>query len=657
MELEAIPGIGKKTADSLASLENAEEALRDGDVATLASAPGVSTARAARIARAAIRHRHDDVDEFLLTDRARAIHQVALDLLTDRAVTDYGARRLETLYPSARQSRIDEVRALTERALAQEPDSAVIDALGGVAPLREPTDVVVRDRCLATADGERYAKAREAVPELSVEHVDDARELAELGRAYSSVIALDETFAGLDLEGDITVDPHALDNPVDVVPERSLSFFAANRERILAAIAVHREAKTDTEADLNALEQVLDRIDDDGSVADDDEVNRLDAAVDALDSAVSEAERLANDRLRAAIRQRDVTIEGTDLLSLVEQGAGVDSLLERELADDYSAALSVAREELVGALDLDEDEATVAEGVLPADPTYPVERDPAAVQSLRESLTRKRDRRATRLKREVARELADRRPVVERLVADALDLDVELAIARFADDFDCSIPRFVEEDVTIEGGRSPMLDIDFDAVEPVDYHLDGVRLLSGVNSGGKTSLLDLLALIVVLAQMGLPVPAATAELKRFDGLYYHAKTQGTLDAGAFEHTLREFAGLADDGRDGLVLVDELESITEPGASALIIAGVLEALQNRGATGVFVSHLAGEIRAAAEVDVPVDGIEALGLEDGELNVDRTPKPNHLARSTPQLIVEKLAEADDREFYRRLLEKFD
>jgi len=657
MELEAIPGIGQKTADSLASLENAEQALRDGDVATLATAPGVSTARAARIARAAIRHRHDDVEEFLLTDRAREIHDVALELLTDRAVTEYAARRLETLYPSARQSRIDEVRELTERAMDRDPDPAVIDALADVAPLREPTDVEVRDRCLATADAEQYAKAREAIPELSVEHVDDARELAELGRGYSSVIALDETFAGLDLDGEIRVDPHALDNPVDVVPERSLSFFAANRERILAAIAVHRAAGTDTEVDLNTLEQVLERIDEDGSIADDVEVNRLGAAVATLDSAVSEAERLANDRLRAAIRERDVTIEGTDLLSLVERGAGVDSLLERELADDYSAAMAVAREELVGALDLDEDEASVAEGILPGDPTYPVERDADAVQSLRDTLTRKRDRRATRLKREVAQDLADRRPVVEGLVMDALDLDVELAIARFVDDFDCTMPEFVEADVTLEGGRSPMLDVGFDAVEPVDYHLDGVRLLSGVNSGGKTSLLDLLALIVVLAQMGLPVPAAKAALTRFDGLYYHAKTQGTLDAGAFEHTLREFADLADDGRDGLVLVDELESITEPGASALIIAGVLEALQARGATGVFVSHLAGEIREAAEIDVPVDGIEALGLEGGELNVDRTPKPNHLARSTPQLIVEKLAEADDREFYRRLLEKFD
>ncbi|MEF8778025.1 MAG: endonuclease MutS2, partial [Natronomonas sp.] len=105
------------------------------------------------------------------------------------------------------------------------------------------------------------------------------------------------------------------------------------------------------------------------------------------------------------------------------------------------------------------------------------------------------------------------------------------------------------------------------------------------------------------------------------------------------------------------LVDELESITEPGASAVIIAGILEALTESDSTAVFVSHLAGEIRDAAAVDVSIDGIEAIGLEDGELQVNRSPVKNHLARSTPELIVEKLAENEDGAFYSELLEKFE
>jgi dsDNA-specific endonuclease/ATPase MutS2 len=87
-----------------------------------------------------------------------------------------------------------------------------------------------------------------------------------------------------------------------------------------------------------------------------------------------------------------------------------------------------------------------------------------------------------------------------------------------------------------------------------------------------------------------------------------------------------------------------------------MAGILESLADRSATAVFVSHLAREIQDAAAMEITVDGIEAEGLEDGELVVDRTPVKGRLARSTPELIVEKLADEADEEFYGSLLEKF-
>jgi|GEM_PF-5302342 len=47
---------------------------------------------------------------------------------------------------------------------------------------------------------------------------------------------------------------------------------------------------------------------------------------------------------------------------------------------------------------------------------------------------------------------------------------------------------------------------------------------------------------------------------------------------------------------------------------------------------------------------------IGLEDWEMIVNRSPVKGKLARSTPELIVEKLAEDGDG-FYERLLEKFE
>ena len=661
MDLEAIPGVGEKTAAALAELDDPETALREGDVATIARAPDISEGRAARIARGAIRARHDDPGGVLATDRAREIYRDVLGLLTDRAVTRYGKRRLETFYPSATASRIEEARAFVEDARDRDPDDDVLDALAGVDPLDRPQDVTVRDRCLATTDAERYAEARETLPELPVEVVDDARGLAELARGYATVIALDEAFAGVDVDGDVRVEPDALERPAEIVPERTLAFFGTNRERILSAVAVHRTAGIDSpsDLDLDALETSLDRLNDDGSVADDDELNRLDAALTELDATVETAESVADDRLREVIHERNVTIEGADLLSLVERGAGADSLLSRELAEEYAEAVEAARDQLADAIALDGTEAEIARRAFPDEPTFPVEHDEEVVSRLREELSAARDRRASGLKAELATELAACADGVDELVDRALELDVELAIARFDREFDCTMPVFDGTGFDVRGGRSPLLDEPREEIDPVDYCVEGVTLLSGVNSGGKTSMLDLVASVVILAHMGLPVPADHARIERVEEVQYHAKTQGTLDAGAFESTLREFAGLTEGAARTLVLVDELESITEPGASAVIVAGILEALDERDATAVFVSHLAGEISEAAEFDVPVDGIEAEGLVDGELVVNRSPRKDHLARSTPELIVEKLADedgADDTGFYDRLLEKF-
>jgi dsDNA-specific endonuclease/ATPase MutS2 len=657
MELTAIPGVGEKTAAALAELDDPETALRDGDVAALARAPGITEGRAAAIARAAIRQEHGDDGKFLATDRAHEIHRSVLELLQDRTVTSYGAKRMETLFPTAARSRIEEVRAFVEQATEREPEPAVLDALTGVAPLESPDSRRVRERCLATADAERYAEAKSAFPELSVEVVDDARDLAELARSYSTVVVLDETFAGVDVAGDVRVLPDAAERPVEVVPERVLGFFATNRSRIEAALSVFEAAGMEPPCSVAALTDALSRLDEDGTIVGDEELDRLSTAVDDLDAAASTAASVANDRLREAIRERDVTIQGTDFLSLVEQGARVDTLLSRELADEYADAVEAARSHLVESLSLRENEAELARRAFSEEPTFPVEHDDEAVSRLRTELTAGRDQRAARLKADLAADLADLREPVEAMVREALELDVELAVSRFARDFDCVLPTFTDEDgFVIHGGRLPLLDVPCEAVDPVDYAVSGVTLLSGVNSGGKTSTLDLVAVVYVLAHMGLPVPAEEVRLGRVDELHYYAKTQGTLDAGAFESTLREFAGLVDGAENRLVLVDELESITEPGASAKIIAGILEELHGQGATAVFVSHLAGEIRDAADFDAAVDGIEAVGLVDGELEVNRSPVKGHLARSTPELIVEKLAGESETSFYDGLLEKF-
>jgi len=57
----------------------------------------------------------------LATDRAREVYRSAIDLLRERTVTDYAAKRLETFYPSASTSRIAEAQAFVEGRWSASP--------------------------------------------------------------------------------------------------------------------------------------------------------------------------------------------------------------------------------------------------------------------------------------------------------------------------------------------------------------------------------------------------------------------------------------------------------------------------------------------------------------------------------------------------------
>ena len=145
--------------------------------------------------------------------------------------------------------------------------------------------------------------------------------------------------------------------------------------------------------------------------------------------------------------------------------------------------------------------------------------------------------------------------------------------------------------------------------------------------------------------MGLPVPAKHAFVGQVEALHVLAKSSGTQSAGALETTLVDLAQVVSNNQPKLILADELEAITEPGAGARIIAGMLRAAQQQSESSmVLVTHLAPAILDAyGSDDLRIDGIEAKGLDEHlELMVDRTPKRNCLARSTPELIVRRLVE---------------
>ena len=89
--------------------------------------------------------------------------------------------------------------------------------------------------------------------------------------------------------------------------------------------------------------------------------------------------------------------------------------------------------------------------------------------------------------------------------------------------------------------------------------------------------------------------------------------------------------------------------------------MLEAAENHdGTCMLLVTHLAPAIIEASGKELRTDGIEASGLDENlELIVDRTPKRNYLAKSTPELIVRRLVErsnGDAKNVFNSILGRF-
>ena len=96
-----------------------------------------------------------------------------------------------------------------------------------------------------------------------------------------------------------------------------------------------------------------------------------------------------------------------------------------------------------------------------------------------------------------------------------------------------------------------------------------------------------------MAQMGLPVSADNAQIKLFDEIYHFSKKR-SLDAGAFESFLNVFIPIVTTDSVKLVLLDELEGITELEAAVKIISTFIDMIKESNSYGIIVTHMAREL---------------------------------------------------------------
>ena len=355
--------------------------------------------------------------------------------------------------------------------------------------------------------------------------------------------------------------------------------------------------------------------------------NRL-GEVEMIEELVAGELLRLNERIEQKVSDFEVTIRGKNILDVMR---GDVSGIGLEEVENFIAEQVMESEEKL-------EKMTGVDFTGLFYPKYPVEVDEKRLERIVEEAEREAKLELYERCKSVARAITGRIDDVMAEIELARDVEFSSVVRELGNTF----PLITTYTCFVRGRH-----LFIENPQPVTYSVGDsgiakgrIVILTGANSGGKTSLLELVAQIQIMGQIGLPVNAEKAWIRVFDGIYFFRKKKGVAGAGAFESAVRSFVKAVSSDGVNLILIDEFEAITEPGAAVSIIAELLRIAYEKGHYVVIVSHLGRELKEKLPF-ARVDGIEAKGLDENfNLIVDRQPVFGRLGRSTPELIIEKM-----------------
>ncbi|MFC1901677.1 endonuclease MutS2 [Chloroflexota bacterium] len=222
-------------------------------------------------------------------------------------------------------------------------------------------------------------------------------------------------------------------------------------------------------------------------------------------------------------------------------------------------------------------------------------------------------------------------------IAMVAELDLALAKARYARRIKAAEPVIAEPAGDSEAGwlslveaRHPLLGenaVPF-SVEIGRYF--STLIITGPNTGGKTVTLKTIGLLSLMAQSGIPIPAAEASrLPLFDGIFADIGDEQSIEQtlSSFSWHMGNIVRIIRGATDkSLVLLDELGTSTDPTEGSALARSLLHYFLSRGTMTVATTHY-GDLKAYAHTTP--------GMENASLEFDPvTLKPTyHLALGIP------------------------
>jgi len=635
VELTEIKGIGKRLAkkiiENFGNEEQLLKAIHNYQINRIAQIEGVSQRMATDIVNHVL---GNPAEEFLKTERSHKIYEDIIQRILEYSNTEYGKNRILLINPTKDKEKIQETLVFVMKAkemVSTLPVNDVINLLKKIGPAKKDRPKYDSSKAVLVESVGDYNSTmdmnlNEYCPIITSEELETIENYEFIVYIYGEgKIELSDSFNIVMVKNDA--------QEFEIVPEVVLSYFYDNHDLLNNILTLKEILGRDS-----VLPEVMD-------ILDSLKLYSVDEAV--FDDVVEAAKHKADEKLRQNIKKVD--LKGEEVLKILNED------MPDKIQKIFDDAINDAKEKIKEKTGYSFD---------PFIQKYPIEIDQQELGRIKKLKAAEMHINAFEKKVEAASRLSELKSAVEYEIGEILDFDYEFALGCFAHYYDLNQPEikdgpedgfYFKDAIHLNLALKPN-----EEVQKIEYILrkpENVVLLTGANSGGKTTLIETMAQISIMTQMGLPVCAQEAEVKIVEEIYLFSQKR-TLDAGAFESFLRTFIPIVTEKPNKLVLLDELEAITELEAASKIISSFIDFMKDSDSYAVIVTHMAPDI--LKYVDVRVDGIEAEGLDENyNLIVNRTPKMNYLAKSTPELILRMIYEKSDgklREIYGKILDKF-
>ena len=210
--------------------------------------------------------------------------------------------------------------------------------------------------------------------------------------------------------------------------------------------------------------------------------------------------------------------------------------------------------------------------------------------------------RASELYEQVRATVAAELPRIQQTAAAVAGLDMLCSLATVALNNNYCCPTVdLSDEIEISEGRHPVVEqlLDGAPFVPNDTKLNNrenqIAVLTGPNMAGKSTYMRQVALIVLMAQVGSFVPAASAHIGIVDGIYTRVGASDDLTTGqsTFMVEMSEVAGILREATEkSLLILDEIGRGTSTYDGMSIARAVIEYIADRkklGAKTLFATH--------------------------------------------------------------------